>query len=236
MSLAIEKIGAHRLILGDAYEALPEIEVSLIAAETACVTDPPYAFAASGGGRMRAARPYLDLIERSELAEGFDDAILRPEWFSSVVCFCHNDQLFGGLPAALKRRFGQAALLGWRKTNPPPFRNKHYLPDLELYLHAWTPGAHPIGAHADMGRIFEAPCGKSPWPHPTVKPLALMAKIIRNVAAPLIVDPFMGTGTTGVAAIAAGRRFVGIEKREEWFAIAAKRIEEASLGAREEER
>ncbi len=65
--------------------------------------------------------------------------------------------------------------------------------------------------------------------HPTEKPRKLMAEIIGDFTNPgqLICDPFMGSGTTGVAAVQMGRRFVGIEKDPRYFEIACKRIEDA---------
>ena len=66
-------------------------------------------------------------------------------------------------------------------------------------------------------------------PHPTVKPLELMKYLIKMVApkGALVFDPFMGSGSTGVAAIQIGRNFFGVEKEEEYFNYAKKRIEDA---------
>ena len=66
-------------------------------------------------------------------------------------------------------------------------------------------------------------------PHPTVKPLELMKYLIKMVAPEnaLVLDPFMGSGSTGVAAVQIGRRFLGVEKEEEYFNYAKKRIEDA---------
>lgn len=63
--------------------------------------------------------------------------------------------------------------------------------------------------------------------HPTQKPLALMLKLVQDFTDPddLIFDPFMGSGTTGVAALQLGRRFVGIESKPAYFEMAVKRIE-----------
>jgi site-specific DNA-methyltransferase (adenine-specific) len=65
--------------------------------------------------------------------------------------------------------------------------------------------------------------------HPTEKPVPLMAEIVADFTRPgeLICDPFMGSGTTGVACIKLGRRFIGIEQNERWFDLACRRIEEA---------
>ncbi len=67
-------------------------------------------------------------------------------------------------------------------------------------------------------------CRIADFDHPTVKPGPVMDKIVRNVAGSTICDPFMGTGSTGVAAIKAGRRFVGIEKNPRHFETAVTRL------------
>jgi len=66
--------------------------------------------------------------------------------------------------------------------------------------------------------------------HPTVKPTDLMRYLINLVTPPngTILDPFMGSGTTGVAALQMGRKFIGIEREPKYFDIACKRIEQAS--------
>jgi len=65
--------------------------------------------------------------------------------------------------------------------------------------------------------------------HPTVKPIKLMAYLCKLITPPngIILDPFMGSGTTGIAAISNGFRFVGIERESEYVEIAARRIENA---------
>ena len=69
---------------------------------------------------------------------------------------------------------------------------------------------------------------KTPRAHPTQKPIALMQWCLGFVPkAQTILDPFMGSGTTGVAAIQLGRKFIGIEREERYFDIACKRIEQS---------
>lgn len=65
--------------------------------------------------------------------------------------------------------------------------------------------------------------------HPTVKSIALMEYLIKLVTSrgQTVLDPFMGSGTTGVAALRLGRKFVGIEREDEYFKIAYRRVEEA---------
>jgi len=63
--------------------------------------------------------------------------------------------------------------------------------------------------------------------HPTQKPVALMKWLLNKVPHPTIIDPFMGSGSTGVAAVQMGRDFIGIERDERYFEIACERIEKA---------
>ena len=62
--------------------------------------------------------------------------------------------------------------------------------------------------------------------HPTVKPVALMSWLVKLICPPggTVLDPFMGSGTTGVACAKEGREFIGIEREDEYCAIAQARI------------
>lgn len=66
-----------------------------------------------------------------------------------------------------------------------------------------------------------------PIQHPTQKPIALLCELIEKVEARTILDPFMGSGTTGVAAVRLGRKFIGIEIEPKYFDIACRRIDDA---------
>lgn len=216
---SVVTIGAATLYLGDAYAIRPTLGWM-----DADVMDPPYLFDNSGGGAYRAARGASDQIVAEGLDQGFDHAIINPLLCGACVVFCHNDQLPDLLPY-LAGSFHRSVVLFWSKPNPPPHRNRHYLADTEPYIHAWSRGHHPVGAHHDMHRCITAQSLPSKlFGHPTVKPEAVMDKIIANVAGETVCDPFMGTGSTGVAAVRAGKRFFGIERNPAHFATAVRRI------------
>lgn len=227
-------IGPHRLYLGDAYEIRPTLGWF-----DADVMDPPYEFNNSGGGAFRKARGASDRIVADGLTEGFDHSIINPLLCGQVVVFHHGDQRYA-LEGYLRGNFHRVLLLHWIKENPAPHRNKSYLADIEDWFHAlseeamqdwfhaWQRGHHPVGDHHDMHRHVTAPVSPSRiFDHPTVKPIAVMDKVIRNISGMFICDPFMGTGSSGVAAIKAGKVFTGIEKNEAHFATAIKRVEAA---------
>lgn len=216
--MTIARIGPHRLYLGDAYAIRPTL-----GRMDADVMDPQYKFDNSGGGAFRKARGASDQIVEEGLDQGFDHSVINPLLCNAVVVFCHNDQL-PELLTYIDGGFHRFVVNFWAKPNPSPHRNKHYLADTEPYIHAWNRGHHPVGAHHDMHRWISAhPLPSKVYGHPTVKPDSVMAKIIRNVSAQTICDPFMGTGSTGVAAIRAGRTFTGIEHNPRHFATAVAR-------------
>ncbi len=212
-------IGPATLYCGDAYSIRP-----VIGRVDVDVMDPPYDFDNSGGGEFRKARGASDKIVEEGLDQGFDHLIINPLFCSSVFVFCHNDQLPKLLPY-LAGSFHRSVVLFWQKPNPSPMANRHYLADTEPFIHAWNKGSHPQGGHHDKHRFILS--GSTPsklYKHSTVKPDAVMDKIMRNANGETICDPFMGTGSTGVAAIKAGKRFYGIEHNEAHFATAVRRI------------
>jgi len=76
---------------------------------------------------------------------------------------------------------------------------------------------------------FDSEKSKRLGQHPTQKPLALMEFLVKSYTneGDIIIDPFMGSGTTGVAALQSSRQFIGIEKEQQYFDIACKRIEQS---------
>lgn len=216
-----EVFGGAVLYLGDCNDILPRLG----RVDVWC-SDPPYKFNTSGGGKMRAERKCLEEIIENELDQGFDLRIINPLLYRSVVVFCHNEQIHNVSPY-LAGNFLRSVMIPWIKKNPMPVANKNYQPSFEPYFHAWNEGGHPVGTLADKERYIITNNGKSEFDHPTVKPLEVMLKIMRNVNGESVIDPFMGTGTTGVAAIMHGKTFIGIERNEKYFEIACERIKKA---------
>jgi DNA modification methylase len=90
---------------------------------------------------------------------------------------------------------------------------------VRLYSQMW----HGVARWATEGRL-----------HPTQKPIGLMKWCIERYtsAGDTVLDPFMGSGTTGVACVQTGRNFIGIEIDPTYFAIAERRIAEAQMQPR----
>jgi hypothetical protein len=230
--IGLVSIGPHRLYIGDAYNIRP-----LLGWMDADVMDPPYEFNNSGGGAFRAARGASDQMISEGLTSGFDHSIMNPNRCGQLVVFFHADQRHD-IEGYLKRWFHRTILMHWQKGNPTPHHNKNLIADVEEFFIAWTEdgakdyflcwhrGYHPSGEeHHDFHRYVTANAEPSKiHGHPTVKPDAVMDKIMRNVNGNTVCDPFMGTGSTGVAAIKAEKTFTGIEHNPKHFETAVRRI------------
>jgi len=210
----VSACGTVRLLRGDCLEILPTLgKVDVI------ITDPPYEITASGGGIGRTRK---DLKQTEGFTDcGFDYKIL--DSFDCWMCFGTLRQVPNLIAAAKDRRW---MLITWNKPNPCPLVNRNYLPDTEYIIHAWR-GDRLFGDFQDKARFIVHRLGdKEHGQHPNEKPVVVMKKLI-NLAAgagQTILDPFMGSGTTGVACVRLGRRFIGIEIDPGYFEIAKKRI------------
>ena len=201
----IEHIGDATLYLGDCAEL-----ISTFKGLGAVVTDPPYGIGKDGQVRTtggNGGRKAYDFL-------GWDAARPSPELFDAIIRAAPVSCLWGGnyfadlLPPTGK-------WLVWDKGQ------RINQSDGEL---AWTSlsGALRI---CTINRVDLMTDGAV---HPTQKPLRLMQWTLAQLGNPSpVLDPFMGSGTTGVACIKSGLRFIGIEREPVYFDIACKRIDDA---------
>lgn len=199
---------------GDCREILPTLpNVDLV------LTDPPYEITASGGG-IGATRKYLNDTEGFTDC-GFDYSLLSG--FENWICFGTLRQVPKLIECANGKRW---MLITWNKPNPCPLINGNYLPDTEYIVHAWSSG-QLFGDFQDKARFIVHPLGdKQQGEHPNEKPMRVMLKLVRvgSKETQAILDPFMGSGTTLVAAKQLNRQAIGIEIEEKYCEIAAKRL------------
>lgn len=194
-----EIIGRATLYLGDCRDVLPTL-----GKVDAVVTDPPYGIGITKSNRLAISRGMGGMF--------WDDEKPAPELIERIVAMAPVAILWGGNYFRLPET---RCVLVWDKQN-----DERDFSDLEM---AWT----NIDAVARIFRMrpMNMDGGKV---HPTQKPIALMRWCIAKLAAPqTILDPFMGSGSTGVAAVQMGRDFIGIEREPKYFDIACRRIEEA---------
>lgn len=200
-----EIIGNATLYLADCMEVLPTLDKV-----DAVITDPPY-----GIGADKHAGKAENGWTQWEVS-GWDTARPEVETIKAISKAGKVSIIWGGnyftdcLPPSMQ-------WLVWDKG-----QRGFSLADCEF---AWS-SQNNAARVFDYARALAMQDGKQ---HPTQKPLALMKWCIDQCKnkPQTILDPFMGSGTTGVAAVQMGRRFIGIEREPSYFEIACKRIDDA---------
>jgi len=197
------------LILGDCLEVLPTLEPGSV---DAVVTDPPYGIGAHAGTGKYG----------------------RTKWGFGEVAAWDNSSPSGNTIASVTSCARHTIVWGMNYFDLPPtrkylvwdkgagFKGRDFA-ECELAWCSWDGNA--VIFHRD-------PLAKRDYigkQHPTQKPVALMEWCLSLLPSPssTILDPFMGSGTTGVACVRTGRKFIGIEKEPKYFEIAKRRIQEA---------
>lgn len=201
--MEIVKIGSAVLYRADCMNVLPTL-----GRVDAVITDPPY------GIQADKKKAHSSIRDNSSWSDGGWD-LQRPsrELFQMILASADKCAIWGGnyfadmLPPS-------GGWLIWRK---PEAETGFSLADAEL---CWT-------SETFAARLKTLP-RRDGNEHPTQKPVAAMKWTIEILKAKgSVLDPFMGSGTTGVAAIQMGRSFIGIERDERYFEIACRRIEQA---------
>lgn len=210
--MRIEKIGDATLYCGDCRDILPTLPKV-----DAVITDPPYGLGEKwkGGGGSKKTSWKFDPAEAKAWDGETVDAVL------DLVGMANEVVVWGGNYYSLPP--SRCWLLWDKKQNDGWTTGQAEM--------AWTNLDRPV-------RVFRfAQCEQASEGekfHPTQKPLALMVWCLKWVGGESILDPFMGSGTTGVAAVQSGRKFIGIEREPRYFDIACERIENAQRQSRME--
>lgn len=212
----IVTIGDATLYLGDCMEILPTLDKV-----DAVITDPPYGIGESSkkvASRQRKTNgKSAAMADQRDYGE-FDWDIAPPptELIKAIRDKATWSALFGGNYFELPPT---SCWLVWDKLNSGDFA------DCELAWTNWPKAIRKIQWRWN-GMIRQ---GNEERFHPTQKPLGVMKWVIDLCPkSDVILDPFMGSGTTGVAAVQMGRKFIGIEREPKYFDIACKRIEQAT--------
>ena len=192
-------IGNATLYCADCRDVFP-----LLPKVDAVITDPPYGLGERMKGGTWGAKPeFKEMVVWDASAP--DVAFLEQLVALSPITVFWGGNYYGLHPTR--------CWLVWDKQNAVPT-----MADCEI---AWTSlDANTKRLSLPVGRVLNG--------HPSEKPLRLMEWTIQTVKAHgLILDPFMGSGTTGVAALSSGCSFIGIERDQKYFDIACQRIENA---------
>lgn len=186
------------------------------------VTDPPYGINADGGvGGFGAS------ATDKHYQVGWDSQAPSQEYFTEMLRIAKKVFIFGGNFFTDKLPVGKHWIV-WDKTGEIKFKNP--FGDAEL---VWTSiDRNSIKKYVLIQQGFVSK--ERERFHPTQKPTQLLRSILMDYTAEgeTILDPFMGSGSTGVACAEVGREFIGIEREHNYFVIAQQRVEKAKLQPR----
>ncbi len=201
-------------------------------------TDPPYRLTSGGNGdpsyeghiRMRGVFDNKKYDNGGQIVEcdiGWTD--FMPLLFASMdrghaYVMANDKNVRAMLNAAHEAGFRFHNLLPWDKITATP--NRWYMKNCEFTGMFFKGAAFAIN-DCSAKQLISCP-QVDETSHPTGKPVALMQHYIENSTqrGQIVLDPFMGSASTGIAAIRSGRKFIGIEKNRQWFDVACDRINE----------
>ena len=211
----------NKVTCGDCLDLMKELPDASI---DAVITDIPYGISQTSGGLRNLHYGQWDLS--AEFSEHISE--MARVSAGTVVIFCDGRQLSGVL-LLLEKSGYKVRHFAWHKPNPSPMNGKSILlSSVELAAWGKKPGAY-FGGHCTHN-YWEgtAPSGSSRV-HPTQKPVPLFKSLITTSCPDegIVLDPFAGSGTTGVACAQTGRQFIGFELNPEYCDIANKRIKDA---------
>jgi DNA modification methylase len=218
------------LMHGDCLERMKEIpdgSVNLV------LTDPPYNIARKNNFNTmgRSGIDFGEWDKGFDLFSYIDIAVKKLNKNGSFVVFNAWKNLGAIAEYAESVGFDTKDMLRLEKTNPMPRnRDRRYITDYECAVWFVKKGAKWIFNRQD--EKYQRPKfvhSIDKGFHPTQKSLGLMGELvlIHSNEGDTMLDPFMGSGTTGVAALNCGRKFIGIERDDTYFEIAQRRIEDS---------
>lgn len=228
---------------GNSMEVLPDLIAGGCRAHC-LVSDPPYLLTSGGVNPSAEHKKMSGIFNTEKYDNGGHLVACDIDWNDFMPLFydilddrahayvmANNRNVAPLLNAAAKARFEFHNLLVWDKVTATP--NRWYMKNCEFTGFFYKGAARQINDCASMSCIRYPHRDESA--HPTEKPVGLMEYYILNSTQPgdVVIDPFMGSGSTGVAAVRTGRRFIGIESDAQWYATAQERIREAQQNRQE---
>ena len=223
----------------DCMDILPTIKSNSI---DLVIIDPPYDIPnivpGSNSRLSQSIGRSLRELEESDIISSYDITKVNTELVRvmrgiNIYIWCNKKQIPEYLNFYVTKLNCAFEILCWHKTNATPLFCGKYLTDTEYCLYFHKDSYCKPSYYDDARTYYIAPINvndKKYYQHPTIKPLDIMERFIRNSSrvGDVVLDCFMGAGTTGVACKDLQRDFIGVEISKKWFDIAKERIDMGS--------
>ena len=239
----MESNNKFTLLLGDCLERMKEIPDGSV---DAIICDPPFNIVEKIGKNIHIFRQGekqagSSISRESMLFDvGFDQiswlgvAIRKLKKGGNMIVFNDWENMGDIAKEARSHKMKVKCLCHWQKPNPTPAEwRRRFVAGREYFIHLSKGGKNTFNTESLNFGSFNVPLTpmseKLSGKHPNQKPLTLMRQLVEIMTNPgdLVLDPFMGSGSTGVACANTGRKFIGIELDLNYFNIALDRIEKA---------
>lgn len=205
------------------------------------IIDPPYKIRKKTqevNSLAIAVKKYNLELQRDNLIDEYDKSILeeliRVMKKINIYIWCNGEQVPFYIDYFVNKNNCKMDILVWNKTNAMPLYNNKYMTDKEYCLYFRKGGYCKPTCYEDAKTVFYLPINqkdKKKWIHPTIKPLSIIRTLIRNSSKEndVVLDCFLGSGTTAVACILENRNYIGVELNKKYYDIANKRISELGV-------
>lgn len=231
----------NNIYLGDSYELIKQIEDKSI---DLIVIDPPYqidgkpkskeALEKTTNKITKSINKLNNELQENNICDGIREEIfeefMRVMKTPNIYIWCNRKQIpmyFNYFVNKLQLNF---EILVWNKANVMPLYNHQYLNDVEYCLYFRGANVCNPKCYNDAKTVFRNPTNKIDkfaYHHPTCKPVPIIETLIKNSSKEndLVLDCFLGSGTTAVACKNLNRDYIGIEINPKWYKIACNRLE-----------
>lgn len=230
------------LIVGDVLESLGRLSDKSF---DAVITSPPYNLRTGSGG-FWTNEDHNGSWKASQLRDGYDQhsddmpyeayvawqrevltELMRVTDDCGVIFYNHKWRVQGGLlqdRSEIVAGFPVRQVIIWERTGGFNFNDQYFVPTYEVIYMIAKPGFKLIPKANGLGDVWRVGYDRDGNKHPAPMPLGIAKRLIGSISGKRILDPFMGSGTTGVAAQMYGREFTGIDLSPEYVDMARNRI------------
>jgi len=230
----------NRIYLGDSYELIKQIDDKSI---DLIVIDPPYQI----DGKPKSEESLNKItntitkginklnqeLQDNEICDGIKEEIfdefMRVMKVPNIYIWCNRKQIPIYLNYFVNKLKLNFEILVWNKPNVMPLYNRQYLNDVEYCLYFRGPNVCNPTSYDNARTVFKNRVNKIDkfaFHHPTCKPVPIIETLIKNSSKEndLVLDCFLGSGTTAVACKNLNRDFIGIEINPKWYQVAVNRL------------